>query len=151
MSSYPTPTLALATVLGDQGRWLGTCTVLDTAGTAAAHADVYAYEFLEDSGLVVGGFPYGSFHNWELEFLFETSVPGSQNPELTVPQQALSATMIRQWSRFAATGDPNGRGLPGWPEFGRTDAVLGLAAGDGGIAPTPSDEAHQCAFWSTVG
>ncbi len=150
VGSFPTPTLALAAVLGDRGRWLGTCTVLDMAEAAAAHADVFAYELLEDSGLVVGGFPFGVFHNWDLEFLFDTSVPGSQNPELTPAQAALSATMVRQWSRFAATGTPDGRGLPEWPEHGRTGVVQGLAAGEGGIAPTPSATTHHCDFWSTL-
>ena len=150
VDAYASPTVALATVLGDRGRWLGACTTLDTAEAAAAHRDVFAYEFREDSGMIDGGFPFGAFHNWELEFLFDTSVPNSQNPELTPLQQVLSATMIRQWSRFAATGDPGGRDLPDWPELGLTAGVIGIAAGDGGIAPTAFAEEHHCAFWSTV-
>jgi len=62
----------------------------------------------------------------------------------------LSATMVRQWSRFAATGSPNGRGLPEWAEHGGTGVVQGLAAGEGGVGPTPSASTHQCDYWSTL-
>jgi para-nitrobenzyl esterase len=57
--------------------------------------------------------------------------------------------MVRQWARFAATGDPNGHRLPRWPELGRTGSVLGLASD--GVAPTPTAESHHCGFWSTHG
>jgi para-nitrobenzyl esterase len=160
VDAYASPTLALATVLGDWGGGVGTCTVLETAETASAHSDVFAYELLEDSGVGVDGYPLGAFHSWDLPFLFDVSIPNSQYPELTAAQRALSATMIRQWARFAATGNPNGPsgpnqpsrpdGPPHWPELGRTGTVLGLAAGPGGIAPTPTAEEHQCEFWSSL-
>jgi para-nitrobenzyl esterase len=154
VDAYASPTLALATVLGDWGGGVGTCTVLETAEMASAHSDVFAYELLEDSGDVVDGFPLGAYHSWDLPFLFDVSIPNSQYPEFTPAQRALSATMIRQWARFAATGNPNEptgpNHLPHWPELGRTGTVLGLAAGPGGIAPTPTAEEHQCEFWSSL-
>lgn len=151
VEAYPSPTLALATVLGDWGRGVGTCPVVETAAAASAHAEVFAYELLEESPVVIGGYPLGSHHNWDLPFLFHVTIPGSQYPEFTPAQWELSATMIRQWARFAATGDPNGPRLPRWPELGRTGTVLGLASGPDGIAPTPTAETHHCAFWATHG
>jgi para-nitrobenzyl esterase len=151
VEAYPSPTLALATVLGDWGRGVGTCPVVETAETASAHADVFAYELLEESPVVIDGYPLGSHHNWDLPFLFHVTIPGSQYPDFTPAQRELSATMIRQWARFAATGDPNGARLPRWPELGHTRTVLGLASGPGGIAPTPTAETHHCAFWATHG
>jgi len=149
VESYPSPTLALAAVLGDWGGAIGVCTVLETAEVASAHTEVFAYEFIEDSGRVDEGYPFGAYHGWDVPFLFEVSIPGSQDPPLTPAQQSLSAAMVRQWARFAATGDPNGPRLPRWPELGRTETVLGLAAA--GTAPTPSAESHHCDFWSTHG
>jgi para-nitrobenzyl esterase len=158
VDAYASPTLALATVLGDWGGGVGTCTVLETAEAASVHSEVFAYELLEDSGVVLDGYPLGAFHSWDLPFLFDVSIPNSQYPEFTAAQQALSATMIRQWARFAATGDPNGPSgsngpdgpPPHWPELGRTGTVLGLAAGPDGIAPTPTAEDHKCEFWSSL-
>jgi para-nitrobenzyl esterase len=102
------------------------------------------YVAIEDSGVVVGDHPLGAYHGGDLPFLFDTSIPNSQYPDLTPAQRTLSATMIDLWSRFAATGDPNGRGLPAWPGLGRTGAVLGLASGSAGIGPTPSADTHHC-------
>jgi hypothetical protein len=44
---YPTPSLALATLLTDSGDMLGACTQLPAADAAAKRARVFAYEFAE--------------------------------------------------------------------------------------------------------
>ena len=50
-----------------------------------------------------------------------------EHPAPDARDWALSATMIRQWTRFAATGDPNGPGLPRWPRYdSATDPYLEL-------------------------
>ena len=148
VEAYPSPTLALATVLGDWGGGVGSCPVLEGAEVVSAHADTFAYELLEDSGLVIDGFPLGAYHGWDLPFLFDVSIPGSQYPELTPAQRRLSAAMVDHWARFARTGDPNRPGRPVWPEFGRTGTVLGLAAD--AVAPTPFATTHRCDFWATI-
>ncbi len=156
-AGHPSPALALATVLTDWGGQLGACSTLDTAQAAARHARVFAYELTESSDLVYSGYPLGAYHGWDLPFLWDVRIPGAGYPELTDVQEALADRMAGYWAGFARTGDPNHDGAPRWARFrpgtgsGNGDGtVLGLAAGDGGIAPVPFAADHRCDLWSGI-
>ncbi len=88
----------------------------------------------------------GAHHAAELVYVFGTlttsDVPGERplglSPlgDYTEVDTGLSETMRAYWMRFAATGDPNGPGLPAWPAWGpASDRYLELgvdvSAGDG--------------------
>ncbi|GAB1293553.1 Carboxylesterase 3B [Apodemus speciosus] len=45
-------------------------------------------------------------------------------PEATEEEKQLSLTMMAQWSQFAHTGSPNGKGLPPWPQLNHLDQYL---------------------------
>ena len=56
----------------------------------------------------------GATHGAELFYVFKTI------PERVKPEEAdlkVADAMHGAWLRFAASGDPNGGGLPGWPAF----------------------------------
>lgn len=144
---YPSPSQALARVLTDWGGKLGSCAMLPADDGMARRGAVYAYEFAEDGGVGPAQgmpFPLGAPHGSDTPYLFDgTFAPAHP----TAPdQQALARAMVGYLGRFAATGDPNGPGLPHWPAY-RSGRVLSLAAGPGGIAPVDLGREHQCAFW----
>ena len=63
----------------------------------------------------------------------------------TAEETALSDTMIGYWSRFAATGNPNGGGAPEWPPAkAGSDPYLTL---DTTITAADGVRTAQCDFW----
>jgi para-nitrobenzyl esterase len=79
-----------------------------------------------------------------LQYLFLTSAP------LNPASKALSETMIRYWSNFIISGNPNGNGLPNWPAYKTSSDVLLLAPND--VRTFDADAAHKCSsFWQPLG
>jgi para-nitrobenzyl esterase len=150
LSAYPSPGVALATVLTDWGRKLGACPVLPADQAAARRNPVYAYEFAEDNGQKLGDLPLGAAHAAELPYLFDGAFDGPGTPTLSPQQRQLSRQMIAYWSNFAASGDPNGPALPHWSAYQSDGRLLSLTAGPNGITLTDFSSAHQCGFWSTM-
>ena len=68
-------------------------------------------------------------HAMELRYVFNTLPADAPQPD-----QDLSALMNDYWTRFAATGNPNGEGLPRWPDYEleqQTHQILGVDVGQG--------------------
>jgi para-nitrobenzyl esterase len=148
VSRYHSAGEALSAVVTD---WAWGCTVLEHNRVLARHTPLYAYEFADDNApwfttLPKPNFPTGAFHGAELQYLFaDEQLPGPVTPS----QQQLSATMMRYWTQFASTGNPNGGGQPRWLPFQGRDHVQSLAPAKIGSADLAQE--HQCSFWKSIG
>lgn len=141
LAAYPSPGVALATAMTDDGRGVGSCSQLPY--NEAHTAPVYAYEFAEDSGKVVGDLPYGAGHGADIPYFFDSYLPGSQPPDWTDAQTQLAGNLITRWTTFAKTGRPG----PDWQRY-RQGQALSLST----ATPEWVDVArtHRCGFWRAL-
>ena len=82
------------------------------AANASAGAPSYLYHFSRippsDKQTI------GAFHAAEIPFVFDSSEPILG---LSEDDQNLTEIMVTAWTNFAKTGNPNGSGVPNWPEY----------------------------------
>jgi para-nitrobenzyl esterase len=140
-ASYSTPDLALQQLLADAAF---TCPTRRAARALATHgSSVYKFEFTHaiDDLLL---HQYGASHGFELFYLFKNFVHWFP----TSREKALADDLAGYWSRFAATGDPNGAGAVPWPTYdSAADSNLAL---DVQIQPEAGRETTQCDFWDSI-
>jgi para-nitrobenzyl esterase len=152
LSAFPSPDLALAKVLTDSEF---SCPAL-LVDFLTERSGAYAYEFSDpsppnDFGIKFS-FPLGAAHSTELQYVFGKVPLLDITPSFKPDQAALSAQMMRYWTHFAASGNPNGGTAPHWPRFaGPAPHLQELIP----KATAPESEAafdgfHQCSFWATI-
>ncbi len=76
-------------------------------------AAVYLYQFTR----VPLNNPLGAFHGVEIPYVFGNTALFSGLGTLEKADYDLSAAIMGYWTRFAASGDPNGGGDPQWPAY----------------------------------
>lgn len=158
LESYPTPSQALATVFTDS---FFACPVERIRAAASRYVPAFGYEFNEPDPVATQGYPASApdmemrdAHTYELPYVF------GHNGTEPLPDQralALSHTMIRYWTTFAISGDPNQEGSHDhaladridWPHYTEQDAAL-LSLMDRPEASSAFRSNHQCALWEEI-
>jgi para-nitrobenzyl esterase len=155
LSDYATPSYAFLKTLSDSavgGRdRTGACNVNLANKLASPHIDLYAYEFADDTAQYPApiynppnGDLVGASHTDELSYLFD-------NVPLTAKQRQTADVMINYWTNFAATGNPNGKGLPNWPVYEPTKPNVMLITANSIASDRNFAERHKCKFWNEQG
>ncbi|NOR37660.1 MAG: carboxylesterase family protein, partial [Woeseiaceae bacterium] len=83
---------------------------------------------------------FDAFHGAEYSYVFGVH---DDYMTTTATDHKLAATMQKYWINFAATGNPNGAGIPEWPMFKHPDPLV-QELGDE-IRTVPALEPEMCA------
>ena len=88
----------------------------------------YWYYFTRVPPVAPGQTSRGATHTAELAYVFDNLLP----PTLpwTDADRKMADTMSSYWANFAASGDPNGKGLPVWPAFKGKTSERTMILGD---------------------
>jgi para-nitrobenzyl esterase len=154
LSDYPTPQQAW-NAAGTDGL---VCPQLAFNKVLASQSPVYAYEFNDATAPfyfpTMPGFKPLAYHTADIQYLFPLwhGGPSGLIHRLNPQQQRLSDALIRAWTNFARSGNPNGPGVPEWPIFKPTGETPGRYLSETlPASSTITDRQfaidHKCDFW----
>ena len=83
--------------------------------------------------------PRGAGHGAEIGYVFR-NLGQDENSPYSEEDLELSRMMATYWTNFARTGDPNGEGLPRWPEFEEGEPTVLYLNGSPQPGPVPNIE-----------
>ena len=106
-----------------------------------AGAPVYRYRFNRALSEPNGSNRFGAAHASDIEYSFHTldSKKADWKPEDREAERAMAG----YFANFVKTGDPNGAGLPPWPEFGKARQVMQI---DGVSRAVPEQDRSRYQF-----
>jgi para-nitrobenzyl esterase len=102
------------------------------------------------------GFEALAYHTSDIQYLF----PGWHGGPEGIPhslnslQEFLSDELVRAWTNFARTGNPNGRGNSPWPRMQADPNAAGVLSESIPNLSTFTDaelsQRHNCSFWESI-
>ena len=134
--------LAAESLLGDirqraeTWRWLS---LQSQSGKSRVYGYILSYE---------SSYSPVASHGADVPFVFGNLVPqffAPRAPAAGAADRALSDVMMSYWINFATHGNPNGTGLPAWPEFRPRHALLQIQE-DGQIDSGPPSDLQLAKF-----
>lgn len=134
---------------------LGHCTVRDTARDMALLSPLPVYAFMYDRGSIKLPMPIpytAVMHGSELSSIFGAKTKELRETDIQYQNQdrdELDSTMRAYWTNFATFGNPNGVGLPVWPQFASANhSTMVFGAGSRVEKGVRHD---ACDFWDRFG
>ncbi len=95
--------------------------------------------------------PFGAYHGMELFYVFNTWEKTSlgSGPFFSLADDSMQQLMVRYWTNFARTGDPNGGDLAPWPRYdGTMDCYMELKAAPNG--QSCGLRTAECNLWDQI-
>lgn len=149
-SNYSTASEALSAAQGDSGR---ICSELRVSQVLSRYVPVFVYEVADrtmPSYLEAASFPLGAYHTGEIQYIFPLYRGASGTPHALNPlQERLSDIMVKYWTTFAKSGNPNSSTTPNWPQYTTKDKRYQSLKPPEPVALPISAfiAAHKCDFW----
>ncbi len=119
VATYASPRRALVQVTTDA--FFGCQARMASRAAVLGHPNVPAWRYLFARAPVA---QRGAFHGIELAYVFQHIAALAPTP--SADDLAVEASVLWYWTRFAATGDPNGPGVPSWPRVSSTEPLQRL-------------------------
>lgn len=139
LAAYPAPSdAAVRTALNDV--YTDSWYLCPARSMAIASPVSFVYQFTRE----LPHLDSRTSHGAEIPYVFDTLHAG----QIDDTDRRLARTMTAAWYRFAATGNPNGAGLPEWPRFGR-ERQASLEFGD--PVHVNLGQRTQCDVWRFAG
>jgi para-nitrobenzyl esterase len=156
LANYASPQLALDAIGTDSTA----CAQRHTNRLLASQVPVYEYEFDDRTAPsyfpAMPGFEALAYHTSDIQYLF----PGWHGGPEGIPhslnslQEFLSDELVRAWTNFARTGNPNGNGNSPWPRVQADPNAAGVLSESIPNLSTFTDaelsQRHNCSFWESI-
>jgi para-nitrobenzyl esterase len=139
-STFASPNAALAEVTGDAFFVCPARRNVRAIARAGARVHRYTFELPLEQALIAD---LGAFHSAEIPFVFglDTFPLGKVGSSA-----GLSEVIQGYWTRFAATGNPDGDGVP-WPAHDASDQLIAF---DVPVAARAGYKTAACDFWDAL-